>query len=288
MYQSSSIRQCYKVTAVLFFLLLQGCCFFAPCPYLTADKLAENGGFKKDILNAGLFAIVTYSRIDSPGAPLTFYIEGDGAAWTTRRLLSADPTPRHPLALKLALSDPGQNIVYLARPCQYVLKNGMGTNCNSRYWSSAIFSEEVIGSVNLAMSKLKKQSSASGIHLIGYSGGGAVAVLIASRRNDIVSIRTVAGNLDHEKISLLHGVTPLTESLNAIDVAEKIKTIPQIHFSGSRDKIVPEAIAIDFVARQKGPACSRTVLVEGAEHGNGWLEKWPSLLQIPLPCYSEP
>jgi len=287
MYQSCSIRQCFKLTAVLFFLLLQGCSFFAPCPYLAADKLAENGGFKKDILSAGLFEIVTYSRIDSPGAPLTFYIEGDGAAWTTRRLLSSDPTPRHPLTLKLALADPGQNIVYLARPCQYVLKNGMGTNCNSRYWSSARFSDEVIGSVNLAISKFKKQASAPSIHLIGYSGGGAVAVLIASRRNDIASIRTIAGNLDHENISRLHGVTPMTESLNPIDVAEKIKKIPQIHFSGSRDKVVPAAIAENFMARQAGPACSQTVLVEGAEHGNGWLEQWPALLQMPFPCFSE-
>ena len=42
-----------------------------------------------------------------------------------------------------------------------------------------------------------KENRIKGIHLIGYSGGGAIAVLTASRREDVLSVRTIAANLDH-------------------------------------------------------------------------------------------
>ena len=46
------------------------------------------------------------------------------------------------------------------------------------------------------------------LELIGYSGGAAVAVLLAARRNDVKIIRTVARDLNHELMSEYHHTTP--------------------------------------------------------------------------------
>lgn len=266
-------------------LAVSGCAGLFPNPCVTADNLAEKAGLQKQFIRAGNFELLTYSRTKVPGAALTIYLEGDGSAWRTSHQLSADPTPQNPLALKLALLDPAVNIAYIARPCQYVIKSGRDENCSSDYWSSKIFSSPVISAMNQACSLMENQASARGIHLVGYSGGGAVAVLVASRRNDVLSIRTVAGNLDHKEVCRHHKVSFLTGSLNAIDVAEKIRYIPQIHFCGSRDRVVPASIARRFVARQSEPRCSRVILLQNVDHHKGWLDQWPVLLRIPLLCF---
>ena len=266
-------------------LVISGCAGLFPHPYVTADNLAEKAGLKKQFIRTGNFELLTYSRITVPGAALTIYIEGDGAAWRTSHQLSADPTPKNPIALKLALLDPAANIAYIARPCQYVIKSERDENCSSDYWSTKIFSPPVVSAMNQACSIMKKQAAAKGIHLIGYSGGGAVAVLISSQRNDILSLRTIAGNLDQKEVCRRHKVSPLIGSLNAIDVAEKIRDIPQIHFCGGKDRIVSPAIAKRFVARQSKPRCSRVILVQKAGHHKGWLDQWPTLLRVPLLCF---
>ncbi len=54
---------------------------------------------------------------------LTIYIEGDGLAWISRSIISPDPIPINPIGLKLALQHTQHKVVaYLARPCQYVMK----------------------------------------------------------------------------------------------------------------------------------------------------------------------
>ncbi|MDH3394025.1 MAG: hypothetical protein OEL66_08455 [Desulfobulbaceae bacterium] len=171
------------------------------------------------------------------------------------------------------------NVVYIARPCQYVLATGNGRNCGKSDWTSGRFSEQVVESINEVLSTVKKRSKSPGMNLIGYSGGGAVAVLVAARRNDIRSLRTLAGNLDHEQFCRFHNVSALHESLNAIDKAKTIAQIPQVHFVGAKDKIVPEEIAENFVKAQGPEACSEVVLVKDVSHGKGWEAAWPRLLK---------
>ncbi|NIQ12880.1 MAG: alpha/beta hydrolase, partial [Candidatus Dadabacteria bacterium] len=77
---------------------------------------------------------------------------------------------------------------------------------------------------------------------VGYSGGGTVAALIATRRNDVSSLTTIAANLDHAEWTRLHHISPLTGSLNAVNFIDKIENIDQLHFVGGKDKIVPKEI----------------------------------------------
>lgn len=226
------------------------------------------------------FVIRTYQRLLDNSAPINVYIEGDGFAYINKSQASIDPTPKQPIGLILTLADNAPNVVYMARPCQYTLKESRA--CQVSDWTDKRFSEEMITVMNDALNRVKSADSSQRIVLTGYSGGAAIAVLIAARRSDIVSLRTVAGNLNHNAVNQLHHVSLMPQSLNAIDVANQIRLIPQVHFVGERDKIIPTFIAQQF-AQQVG-ACANVIIVKEATHIDGWQEQWPHLVKIKPSC----
>lgn len=271
-------------------LSLAVCCVaLAACgvpPSVRADSLASQAGLKKQEVQTGYFLLTSYLRITDPTKPLRIYIEGDGLAWLTATDISPNPTPHTATGLLLATRDPAENVIYLARPCQYTPLE-RDPHCDDAYWTSKRFSEEVITSMNEAIDRLTRSqhmSATPSIELIGYSGGGAVAALLAARRHDVVSLRTVAGNLDHVEVNRLHEVTPLAGSLNAIDIAGRIATLPQLHFSGAEDTVVPPSIAQKFAAASGSTGCFHTRTLAGVNHDRGWAERWPELLKEPVEC----
>jgi predicted esterase len=275
----------FCVIIVFLSLMISGCATIAGSfnPEAGADQIAGQAHFTKERVQTQVFTLTAYSRLDNPGQPLTLYIEGDGRAWLSKNRLSDDPTPFHPLALQLASMDPSANVVYLGRPCQY---GGAASQmpCDPEYWSNKRFSEEVIASMNAAVDFFAKKASASQIHLVGYSGGAAVAVLVAARRQDVASLRTVAGNLDPEAVNRTHDVGPLTGSLDPLTAAKKISHIPQRHFVGSRDEVVPSFAAENFLKASGSDHCIEITRVLGATHHGGWEEKWKELVKLPVSC----
>lgn len=268
-----------------FFLFLPGCATVASSlnPQFTADQIAGKNRFYKERVPAQTFTLTTYSRLENPRKSITIYIEGDGRAWLSKNRLSDDPTPFHPMVLELASLDPSPNVAYLARPCQYD-NSALQAPCAPEYWSSKRFSEEVIASMNTVLDVLVKRVNASEVHLVGYSGGGAIAVLIAARRTDISSLRTIAGNLDITANSDYHGVSPLKESLNPKESAMQVARIPQVHFIGTRDEIMPPFISENFALASQNSRCVKIIPVQGATHHNGWVEKWKELVTISASC----
>ena len=258
-------------TAVLLLVVSSGCATLSSS--LTArsdaDKLAGDGGFQKALISVDPFVLTSYTRFKRPGETLHVYIEGDGLAWRSRNRLSDDPTPRHALILTLASKDPSDNVAYLARPCQYVPAE---SPCDSIYWTEKRFSEEVIAAMDRAVNELKRQAAAQKVHLTGYSGGGAVAVLLAARRNDVVFLRTIAGSLDPEAVNHHHRVSPLIGSLDPMDVAAKVAAIPQEHLVGRKDRVVPPFIARNFVQKEGNPPTAKIVEID-ADHWSGWVDQ---------------
>ena len=261
----------------------------------TADRIAREAGFRKTQVRTAPFLLTAYAKIQSPGQPVHIYIEGDGYAWVTRSRVSGDPTPRRPLALELAAGDPAPNVVYLARPCQYTPME-MNLSCEDEaYWTAKRFSEEVVSSMDQAADYFvlgppgqRADVKSPGIHLIGYSGGGTVAALLAARRQDVKSLRTVAGNLDPAGFNEFHEVSPMEEgSLDPMEVAEKLRSLPQYHFSGTEDRIVPPILAENFAKRSGNASCVHVMEVNGADHVNGWTEAWPRLLALPVACQAD-
>lgn len=245
-----------------------------------ADTLAQAAGLQHEQFAAGAFVLTSYVRFSQNNAPLTFYIEGDGLAWRNRNQASDNPTPYQALGLRLAAADHSANVVYLARPCQFT-PMADNPSCAQTYWTDKRFAPEVIAAMDLAVTRYAARVKGQRLNLVGFSGGGAIAVLVAARRSDVASLRTVAGNLDHDAVNRWHQVMLMPASLNPIDVAVQVKHIPQLHFSGSDDKIVPTAITRSFV--NKVGACAGLQIVDGLAHEGDWAAQWPQLLKLTLP-----
>ncbi|WP_218179701.1 alpha/beta hydrolase family protein [Pseudomonas gingeri] len=275
-----------RAVLMMLALILGGCT--APGqqgdPSRHADQLAQPAHLQRELIKTDGFLLTGFYRITRPDLPVNLYIEGDGRAWQTSSQPSSDPTPYKALGLALAASDPAANVVYLARPCQFTpaIDN---PHCDVRYWTDKRFAEEVVVAMNQAVSHYVVEGQQ--VNLVGYSGGGAVAVLIAARRHDVASIRTVAGNLDHAEVNRLHRVTPMPGSLNAIDVARQVASIPQIHFSGADDSVVPPSIAQRFV-EASGARCVTRYVVPGMTHESEWAQRWPELLARTPVCSQVP
>lgn len=268
------------MSLTLLVLATQGCASHSP--EATAEKISNMAGLTTAELKGGEFVLRVYYRFENPGAPLRIYLEGDGRAWLTGTRASRNPSPKNPVGLYLAAREPDANVMYIARPCQYVSfeKN---PRCEYSYWTDKRFAPEIIASVSAVIDIGKKKSGAGKLEIIGFSGGGAVAVLVTARRADVSGIRTVAGNLDHKAWTQHHKVDPLRGSLNAADVAEKVAHIPQVHYVGSQDENIGHYVAESFRSKAGRDNCIKIQTVTGISHSKGWEQAWSDLIAVAIP-----
>lgn len=266
------------------FLLVITCLFATACVHIPtlserryqAEELAVQHGWHAVTLRAGAFDLVTYLPTASTRSELlTVYIEGDGFAWVEGSLPSDDPTPRQTLVLQLALAQPDGESAYLARPCQYIDAEKSG--CSKRYWTNMRFAPEVIAATHNALDQLKQRFGATRLILVGYSGGGTVAALTAAKRNDVVRLITVAGNLDHKAWTDFHHMPPLVGSLNPANEISALQSLSQLHFVGSRDRNTTPELVLGFA--QQFPEDKRpAVMIEPEyDHQCCWVNNWPAL-----------
>jgi len=240
---------------------------------------AVKAGFKNQLIQTEDFDLFAYVKINKVITnKIVIYIEGDGHAWERKNSLSDNPTPRKPIALELAVIDPGPNVAYLARPCQYLNKEQL-KKCSTKYWSSHRYAREVVDAMSEAITKIKTQSKATNIELIGYSGGGVIAMLVAASRNDVSKITTIAANIDHEAWSDWHGVSKLSGSLTPLSYLTELEGIRQQHFWGGQDKVVPEKTQLSFIARSEKNTLFSYKIIPDFSHDCCWVEHWQDILQ---------
>lgn len=271
---------------ILACLTLSACATYSPeTRRQHANGLALAQHWQPLLIPTQIFDMAAYIP-SSPSASntLTIYIEGDGLAWLSRHRLSADPTPKNPLALQLALRHPAGSAAYLARPCQYVTST-QSQNCSRKYWSSHRFAPEVIAASNEAITALKTRLQAKELILVGYSGGGAVAALVAARRNDVKQLITVAGNLDHRAWTQRQGISPLSGSLNPADAWRKLVNIQQIHFVGSKDTVIDPSIIRSYQQHFPSNKQPEVRVIDDVDHHCCWSERWAEI--FPTPHQSE-
>lgn len=257
-----------------------GCASLAPpaSPGLV-ETLARAGerGFAHLPLQAGRFRLDGQVRKPADGAftdSFTLYVEGDGAPWPTPFAPPADPTPLRPTALAMALADPAAGVAYLGRPCQYLSPEDL-RRCDVAWWTERRFAPEVIAAYDEAADQLKQLLAARRIRLVGYSGGGVIAVLLAMRRSDVESVVTVAAPLSVGEWVARHGASPLAGSLDP--AASGTGALPPhgLHYTGGDDEIVPALIVESFARRAGG----RVEVVPGFDHECCWARDWPKLLE---------
>ncbi len=206
---------------------------------------------------------------------LTVFVESDGAPWPRPSLPPSDPTPSSPLALQLAaayLPHPDEAVAYLGRPCQYLAPAQLAA-CPVRWWTTGRFGAEPLALLNRQIDALKAEAPGAALRLVGYSGGGTAAALLAAQRGDIACLVTVAAPLDIAAWSLAMKVSPLRESQNPADGADALQKLRMTHFSGSSDAVVPAGVNALFMARAR----TREIVQAGFGHDAGWLDAWPAL-----------
>lgn len=208
---------------------------------------------------------------------LRVYIEGDGHAWATSSQPSLDPTPHNPMVALLAIGD-ATPAVYLARPCQYIQSEG----CVAKVWTDGRFAPSVIQSMSEALDILKRSYQSHSLELIGYSGGGAIALLLAAQRDDVIQIQTLAGNIDPAAWVALHGLSTLKGSLDPLAHVDKLKDIEQRHLVGRSDTVVPPSLARGYARKLQG-RCVAIVEVDAA-HDKGWQAAWAQARSTAIQC----
>ncbi|MDQ1923220.1 alpha/beta fold hydrolase [Massilia pseudoviolaceinigra] len=265
-------------------IMLAGCAVIDPSLRLQrADALAATAGWERRTLAAGDFALTSWSPAAAQSAvTLTVYVEGDGMAWLSASTVSPDPTPVQAMALQLALRHPRGAVAYLARPCQFQAGE-LPAACRSALWTDARYSRQVIDSMNAALDQLMQRAGARRLVLVGYSGGGVVAALLAARRADVVLLLTVAANLDTVAWARLQHLSPLAASLNPADYATQLARVPQQHWVGADDRVVPPAVLASYAALFPAGARPQVTVVPGFGHACCWQAGWTAMVTPLLP-----
>ncbi len=259
-----------QIFALILFSLI-GC----TTPSQRFDSFAQDLGFDSELISTEKFQHKIYSNYQfATSKQLHVYLDGDGTPWVKKRWIAEDPTARNPLILGLMIQDKKPSIL-LGRPCYYGLNKNLA--CNQKYWTSHRYSKEIILSMANALNKWLKKHIFTEVVLIGYSGGGSIAVLMANSINKITKVVTLAANLNIKAWSQFHGYSTLKDSLNPIDEVKLNTDIKQLHLAGEEDDIVPAFIIKDYAMSQKN---SKYYPFPGQTHACCWAMEWPKILDM--------
>lgn len=263
---SSGARLIHGALQTILLLCLGGCAYH---PQQAISNLCDN--CHHQVLEVGAFALHAYWRNKpntSQNPVIHVYLEGDGQPWHRGRSPSANPNSRRLTALQLMMRDPYPSL-YLNRPCYGF--DQMPENCAPDLWTGGRYSNEVVQAMQQALDHLQDESPGQQWLLIGHSGGGTLAMLIAQRREDVAGIVTLAANLDTDAWTTHFGYLPLDRSLNPALMPPLPAQIPRWHFAAEEDTQVPASLVAEAAGRD---ANARFILLRG-DHHCCWQEHWP-------------
>lgn len=231
------------------------------------QRLASDGRLESQWLDAGQFRL-RLLRNQIPGGHLRIYIEGDGTPWIQETRVSIDPTPTNPVMLRL-MHDSEYPAVYLGRPCYF----GTSTSrtCDPTWWTFGRYDDEIIASMCIAANQVAQQ--ATSVELVGYSGGGAIAILMTACTDKLSRLTTIAGNLDPSAWTAFHDYSPLQVGTTFGDLPPA--GLLEVHWQCSGDENVPPRITDAYFEAR--PAAARYI-VDNCTHATGWEEFWPVII----------
>jgi hypothetical protein len=253
--------------------LLLGGCALVQAPAERIASLAAEAGFEPLRLADTNMRAFMRRGDTARSAIATIYIESDGAPWRRPDEPPWDPTPHRFTVLAMASADVGSAVAYVGRPCQFLPEAELA-GCDGGLWTGARFGETAIAATDRAVESAKAALGASRVNLVGYSGGGALAVLVASRRVDVACLVTVVAPLDTVAWTDAIGVSRLRESFNPVDVADRLSAVRQNHLAGARDTLVPSSTVARYLSR--APA-AKFVEIDNFDHECCWEREWLKL-----------
>jgi len=206
-------------------------------------------------------------------SPLRVYIEGDGRPFISRTSIARDPTPKHAPVLALWELDFG-DAIYIGRPCYMGLAKL--PECNVGVWTSGRYNGLIVESMQ---SVAERYSGGRPIVLIGHSGGGTLAMLIADRMSKqstgIAAVVTLSGNLDVVGWTELHGYTALHQSDSPVDKLPLPDGIAQLHLVAGRDRKIPPYLTRKLANRLPADSICE---VSAYDHNCCWSHRWTKFL----------
>ncbi len=264
----------HKSALTIIFLLLFGLSSCSTSPSKHYRNQSSSYGFSESKIETTVFDLTTYEKegnLDTNS--LHIYIDGDGQPFIHNRFPSKDPTSKNGLMLKLMSLDPNHSIL-LGRPCYH---DDQARNCkNSKWWTSHRYSQTVVNEMAKAIEQLNTENKK--VVLIGFSGGGALAMLLSTRIKELSHIFTINANIDINAWTEKHQYTPLYDSLNPIDYLHQTKELPQTHLIGLKDQNVPNQ---SWVYKLKSGQNTKILRYPDFSHSCCWSEVWNAVINRP-------
>ena len=190
------------------------------------------------------------------GQPLRIYFEGDG-----------NPNPVHKVAFDFAETDTTPNVIYVARPCQWV----QDKICTQKpeIYQQARFHTEIMQEMQELTEYLIRKYRAPHVELIGYDGGAVVALNMATKV-PTERVITIAGITDVDAYATYHELPSIVdeEIANPANELSQLAQIPQIHYVGKEDDVTPRRLVERFVGRMQNPKSAVVKLVPNVGHTN--------------------
>ena len=226
-------------------LLLLTCSALASCstnPTLPAVDVCER--FRCSWVQGGEFTHrVAIKSATGSRTTLRVFIENDGTPWLAPNQIALSPQVHRPVAARWFAEDEGPAIL-LGRPCYHSPPAAQRAECAPEVWTSGRYSSRAIKSMAIALESALGATALSPNqtikHLIGHSGGGTIAWLLAAYAPaNVAWVSTVGANLDVAAWALSRGFTPLPDSLNPAIEPPLSSCVAQQHVRMSDDAIVP-------------------------------------------------
>ena len=237
-----------------------------------AQAIARHHGLHPLLLQGTNFQHHAFAAVRGTPDWLVLFIDGDGSPWVGGgRRIATDPTPRVPLALGLAVATP-MSVLYLGRPCY--LEKVRPPQCSGSLWTSQRYSAAVVASMTAAATAFVTEHHFEHVLLVGYSGGGTLAALMARNLPQVIGFVSIAGNLDPDSWAQLHGYLPLDGSLNPALQPPLPTSLRQWYLVGQRDTNVPTVATARYFERI--PA-DRVWSYPRFDHACCWVDEWPSV-----------
>lgn len=199
---------------------------------------------------------------------LRVYLGGDGKPWKKGKP-SSNPSGADRLAFELFLKDP-KATHYISRPCYDI--EPAPSSCRPKLWTSDRYSKKVIATMSEALITIVGNRN---IELVGYSGGGTLAVLLAQQLPQVTRVLTLGANLDHTAWTNFHETPALSGSVNPATNNRHISG-QELHLYGQNDLEVPAAINQKYF--DNNPSANIGV-IDHFDHRCCWLEQWPDILR---------
>ncbi|MGN1091068.1 MAG: alpha/beta fold hydrolase [Alphaproteobacteria bacterium] len=247
-----------KIYILFIALFLTGC----------VSKAPELNGFKQQSYMGKELYLTGQEKNIKAGQKLRIYIDGNAE---TVGLFSKKAALRNSIAAGLAQKDKSKSILYLNRPCYF----SEDKKCLPVVWEEGKYMPEVIDEMVYVLSNLAEKYKIPEMEFVGYDGGGAVALLVATRLNgkkiNVSKVITIAGILDTEQYARMMDEPLLEGSLNPAREGFSISKIPQLHIVGALDKKTPVFFAQELKKRMMNPVSYKVQSYASADHDN-WLK----------------